>query len=43
MVQDAATDWIAAPKFDARLAVQIARKIGIEKGDLVASLSGAGA
>lgn len=33
IIHAAPTDWIRPPKFDARLANHIARKIGIEKGD----------
>ncbi|EQB31429.1 hypothetical protein M529_14875 [Sphingobium ummariense RL-3] len=33
IIQAAPTDWISPPKLDARLASQIARKIGMEKGD----------
>ena len=29
IIQDAPTDWIRPPKFDARLAIQTARKIGL--------------
>ncbi|BBF71112.1 hypothetical protein SBA_ch1_33120 [Sphingomonas bisphenolicum] len=33
IIQAAPTDWIRPPKFDARLAVQIARKMGMESGE----------
>ncbi|MDR7155344.1 hypothetical protein J2W40_002171 [Sphingobium xenophagum] len=33
IIHAAPTDWISPPKFDARLAIQIARKVGMEKGD----------
>ena len=33
IIQAAPTDWISPPKLDARLAIQMARKVGTEKGD----------
>jgi hypothetical protein len=33
IIHAAPTDWISPPKFDARLAVQIARKMGMDSGD----------
>ena len=33
IIHAAPTDWINPPKFDTRLAVQIARKMGMESGD----------
>ncbi|GFZ87504.1 hypothetical protein GCM10019071_16160 [Sphingobium fuliginis] len=33
IIHCAPTDWISPPKLEARLAHQIARKIGIDKGD----------
>ena len=33
IIQAAPTDWISPPKLDARLAIQIARKMGMAKGE----------
>jgi hypothetical protein len=33
IIHAAATDWINPPKLEARLAIQMARKMGTEKGD----------
>jgi hypothetical protein len=33
IIHDAPTDWIRLPKFDARLAIQTIRNIGMRNGD----------
>ncbi|MDX3910860.1 MAG: hypothetical protein QHC67_13730 [Sphingobium sp.] len=40
IIQDAPTDWMSPPKFDAMLASHTARKIGMRRGEAGAARTG---
>src|SRR5690606_1336127 len=42
IIQEAPTDWISPPKFDARLAIHTARKIGLFSGERKDGRAGCG-
>src|SRR5690606_13563644 len=42
IIQEAPTDWISPPKFDARLAIHTARKIGLFSGERKVGRAGCG-